>query len=121
MQQIGLGTQLIDPACGRADDLYLPSSGGWKNGLFGIWFSVSNVKKSPQSLSEKSKNKHKNKLILIKLIYLCTCTRSETDDLYLPSSGGWKNGLFGIWFSVSNVKKAVISASENNFCLRFFY
>ena len=46
MQQIGLGTQLIDPACNRADDQYLPSSGGWKNGLFGIWFSVFNVKKS---------------------------------------------------------------------------
>jgi hypothetical protein len=41
-----LGTQLIDPACNRADDQYLPSSGGWKNGLFGIWFSVFNVKKS---------------------------------------------------------------------------
>ena len=46
MQQIGLGTQLIDPACNRADDQYLPSPGGWKNGLFGIWFSVFNVKKS---------------------------------------------------------------------------
>jgi hypothetical protein len=45
MQQIGLGTQLIDPACDRADDLYLPSLDGWKNGLFGISFSVSNVKK----------------------------------------------------------------------------
>ena len=44
MQQIGLDTQLIDPACNRADDQYLPSSGGWKNGLFEICFSVSNVK-----------------------------------------------------------------------------